>query len=162
MVHRLVLEHSGDPHFVRFESEGQGCLREFMAHNFVAWTPLLHRGAGRDISEHFDFQRRLTIGWINGECEIHRSMNVVLLDEVGFLSLSHFFPSSAGPRPVGQRYRQVYQTRSSTSVPGTRAQASPSTITRTVPGAADKPSEPSLLRPGVWQPGSNRTYFDHP
>ena len=92
MVHRPVAEHSGNPYFVRFQPESQISPREFVAHNFVAWTPLLHRGAGRDISEHCDFQRRLTTGSINGECKIYRSMLVVLLDDIGFLGLSHFFP----------------------------------------------------------------------
>lgn len=92
MVYGTVLERSGDRHFVRFEPEGQLSARELVAHDFVAWTPLLHRGAGRDISYHCHFQCSLTVGWMNGECEVHRSVGVVLLDEVGFLGLSHFSP----------------------------------------------------------------------
>jgi hypothetical protein len=61
VVHGTVRKHSGDRHFVRFEPEGQVSPGELVAHNFVAWTPLGHRGAGRDIVEHFDFQRSLTI-----------------------------------------------------------------------------------------------------
>ena len=92
VVYGAVLEHSGDPHFVRFEPEGQLSLRELVAHNFVAWTPLLHRRAGRDLPEHCDFQRSLAVGWINSECEVYRSVGVVLFDDVRFLGLSHFSP----------------------------------------------------------------------
>ena len=120
MVYGTVLEHSGDPHFVRFEPEGQLSPRELVAHNFVAWTPLLHRRAGRDISEHCDFQRSLAVGWINSECEVYRSVGVVPFDGVGFLGLSHFFPIVPSTRGRGRSVQAGLSDRPLTSVPGTR------------------------------------------
>ncbi len=111
MVYRTVFKSSGDRHFVRFEPEGQVAARELMAHNLVTGTPFLHCGAGRDISGHCDFQRRLTVGWINREYQVYRPMSVIFLDEVRFLGLSHFSPPFAGLGPVA-RYRLSIRPRS--------------------------------------------------
>jgi hypothetical protein len=67
MVHWAVFERSGDRYFVRFEPERKIAVREPMTHNLVAWTPFLHCSSSRNVSGDGDFQRRLAVGWMNGE-----------------------------------------------------------------------------------------------
>ena len=92
MVHWTVFERSGDRHFVRFEPECKGSAGESMAHNLVTGTPFLHCGTGRYISGDGDFQCRLTVSRINGECQVYHSVGITLFDEIRFLGLSHFSP----------------------------------------------------------------------
>jgi hypothetical protein len=68
MSHWTVFERSGDRYFVRFESKRKSAVRESMTHHLVARTPFLHCGGSRYISGDADFQRRLAVGWMNGEC----------------------------------------------------------------------------------------------
>lgn len=92
MVHRAVLERSGDRHLVRFEPECEVSTRKPMAYNLVTRTSFLHCGAGSNLSGDSDFQRRLAVSWVNGECQVYRAVGVTLLDEARFLDLSHFSP----------------------------------------------------------------------
>jgi hypothetical protein len=39
VIHRSVLQHSDDPHFVLFEPEGQDSPREFVVHNLSLGRP---------------------------------------------------------------------------------------------------------------------------
>ena len=92
MVHRAVLERSGNRHLVRFEAEGEISASKPMAHNLVARTPFLHCGAGSNVSGDSDFQRRLAVSWFNSECQVYWTVGIAFLDEVRFLGLSHFSP----------------------------------------------------------------------